>query len=199
MRPTHRSLFTKLSIAGGVLALVAAATTLAPAPATVAVVDLARIFNGLDAFTAFQDAKVKMTEEAQADAAAQRAQIEDLQADLEDFPEGSDRHREALLALQLAAIEFEASLTFRERQMQRFDSESIRNLYESIREGVATFAEARGYDMVIVDDGAEPIPADTADPIAMISSRRVLFAKDAMDVTEAVIEVMNAAAKDSGG
>lgn len=199
MRIMNKRMFASAGLVAAVLALVAAAASLAPAPSTVAVVDLGRIFNSLNAWTAFQEAKVEMAKEAQEEAMAQRERIEELQADLEDFPEASERHRSALLALQLAAIEFEASLTFRERQLQRFESKSIRNLYESIRLGAAKFAEDNGYDMVIVDDGVDAIPEDAPDPIAMISSRRVLFARDRLDVTDALIAAMNAAYRSGSG
>jgi Skp family chaperone for outer membrane proteins len=199
MRIMNKRMFASAGVIAGVLALVAAAASLAPVPSTVAVVDLGRVFNSLNAWTAFQEAKVAMAQDAQKDALAQRERIEELQADLEDFPEASERHRSALLALQLAAIEFEASLTFRERQLQRFDSKSIRNLYESIRAGAAKFAESNGYDMVIVDDGVDAIPEDAPDPIAMISSRRVLFARDRLDITDALVAAMNAAFRSGSG
>ena len=199
MRIMNKRMLASAGFTAGVLALAAAAASLAPAPSTVAVVDLGRVFNSLNAWTAFQEAKVAMAQDAQEDALAQRERIEELQADLEDFPEASERHRSALLALQLAAIEFEASLTFRDLQLQRFESKSIRNLYESIRAGAAKFAEDNGYDMVIVDDGVDAIPEDAPDPIAMISSRRVLFARDRLDVTDALIAAMNAAYRSGSG
>ncbi|MCH2138895.1 MAG: OmpH family outer membrane protein [Phycisphaerales bacterium] len=180
-----------LLITASVVGMLAAASSLAPNPSAVAVVDLGKVFSGLNAWQALQDTKTQMAEAAQQDAAAQRSRIEELQADLEDFPESSDRHRDALRALQLAAIEFEANLTYRESQMSRFESRAIRDLYESIREAAAEYATANGFDMVLVDDGVTPIPEDAQDPIAMISSRRVLFASSGMDITDGLIAAMN--------
>ncbi len=74
----------------------------------------------------------------------------------------------------------------------------MRDLYESIRDAAVTFAKANGYDMVLVDDGVDPIPEDSTDPIAMISSRRVLFAAESMDVTEALIKAMNDSHRSGG-
>lgn len=180
-----------LFLIAGVVSLAAAAGSLAPSPTVVGVVDLGAVFNGLDAWTDFQDRKIALAEQAQADAAARRESIEELQADLEDYPESSDRHRSALRDLQLAAIEFEASLQLAERKLQQFESRRIRELYESIRIAAGEFAQAEGYDLVLVDDGVDPIPEDTADPIAMISSRRVLHAAEDMNITSRLIEAMN--------
>ncbi len=176
----------------GIIALGATAARLAPTPSTVAVVDLGTVFNSLDAWTAFQDQKVTKAEVAQSDAAVRRAAIEELQADLEDYPESSERHLHALRDVQLAAIEYEASLQMAEQRLLQFESRSIRVLYESIRVGSEAFAKANGYDLVLVDDGVDPIPEDSKDPIALISSRRVLYAGKTLDVTAALIADMNA-------
>ena len=180
------------AIVVGVISLAAAAGRLAPSPSTVGVVDLGTVFNGLDAWTVFQDEKVARAEVAQADAATRRRAIEELQADLDDYPRSSDRHASALRDLQLAAIEYEASLQLAERRLLQFETRNIRELYESIRAGAATYAKANGYDLVLVDDGVDPIPEDSTDPIAMISSRRVLYAGDSLDLTIALISDMNA-------
>jgi len=187
-----RRTFRNTVLVAGVIALAAAAGRLAPSPSTVAVVDLGTVFNGLDSWTAFQDEKVARAEAAQADAATRRSAIEELQADLEDYPESSERHASALRDLQLAAIEYEASLQLAERRLVQFDTRNIRDLYESIRVGAGTFAKANGYDLVLVDDGVDSIPEDSTDPIAMISSRRVLYAGESLDVTVALINDMNA-------
>ena len=180
------------AIVVGVISLAAAAGRLAPSPSTVGVVDLGTVFNGLDAWTVLQDEKVARAEVAQADAATRRRAIEELQADLDDYPRSSDRHASALRDLQLAAIEYEASRQLAERRLLQFETRNIRELYESIRAGAATYAKANGYDLVLVDDGVDPIPEDSADPIAMISSRRVLYAGDSLDLTIALISDMNA-------
>jgi Skp family chaperone for outer membrane proteins len=186
-----RRRFRNAALVAGVIGLAAAAGRLAPSPTTVAVVDLGTVFNGLDAWTAFQDQKVSRAEAAQADAGRRRSAIEELQADLEDYPESSDRHESALRDLQLAAIEYEASLKMAERRLTQFETRAIRNLYESIRSGAEAFGNANGYDLVLVDDGVDSIPEDSTDPIAMISSRRVLFAGKTLDITEALIGAMN--------
>lgn len=180
------------ALVAGVIALGATAARLAPTPSTVAVVDLGTVFNSLDAWTVFQDQKVAKAEVAQADATTRRAAIEELQADLEDYPETSERHASALRDVQLAAIEYEASLQMAERRLLQFESRSIRDLYESIRVGSAAFAKSNGYDLVLVDDGVDQIPEDSTDPIALISSRRVLYAGETLDVTVALIADMNA-------
>ena len=180
------------ALVAGVIALGATAARLAPTPSTVAVVDLGTVFNSLDAWTVFQDQKVAKAEVAQADATTRRAAIEELQADLEDYPEASERHASALRDVQLAAIEYEASLQMAERRLLQFESRSIRDLYESIRVGSAAFAKSNGYDLVLVDDGVDQIPEDSTDPIALISSRRVLYAGETLDVTVALIADMNA-------
>ena len=50
-----------------------------------------------------------------------------------------------------------------------------------------------------MDDGVDAIPEDAPDPIAMISSRRVLFARDRLDITDALVAAMNAAFRSGSG
>ena len=199
MRTTNRRLLLIVGTVTVVLGLAAAAQRLAPTPSTVAVVDLGKVFNNLESWTVYQDEKIQMAEAAQAETARQRSDIEDLQADLEDFPESSERHRDALRALQLAAIEFEANLQFREERLQRFESRRIRDIYEAIRTSAAEFAKSNGYSMVLVDDGVEQIPENAKDPISMISSRRVLYAEQTMDISDALTEAMNVKHRAGGG
>ncbi len=59
-------------------------------------------------------------------------------------------------------------------------------------------ADERGLDLILVDDSVVPIPPDSQDILSQISSRRVLFARDQMDITNALIAEMNAAYRAGG-
>ena len=53
-------------------------------------------------------------------------------------------------------------------------------------------ANEQGLDLILVDDSVVPIPEDSKDILSQISSRRVLFAREQLDVTESLISKMNA-------
>jgi hypothetical protein len=62
----------------------------------------------------------------------------------------------------------------------------------NIRESAAKLAEQNGWDYVVVNDAAITLPeGDNVDIGLEISSRRILYANDALDVTDQLISYMN--------
>ena len=67
-----------------------------------------------------------------------------------------------------------------------------------IKDAANTMADERGLDLILVDDSVVPIPEDAQDILAQISSRRVLFAREQLDITNALIAEMNTAYQAGG-
>ena len=77
---------------------------------------------------------------------------------------------------------------------------SMRGLYVRVREAAATVAKESNIDYVIINDSIPPIePAGFAATRQQLAMRRMLFANNEMDITDAVIAKANTEFKSRGG
>jgi len=162
-------------------------------PAVVATVDLERVFNRIDER---QEADTELTELAndlQKNIDAKVRRINALEEELEVYEQGSDKHQETLEELSLLSLEYQADVEW-SRQMIEFQrAVNLRRIYSSIREFMETEANERGIDIVFVDDTVVELPpGDEEETTRQISARRMLYTNPAIDITDEVIQRMNA-------
>lgn len=70
----------------------------------------------------------------------------------------------------------------------------MREMYEKILVAAEQFAQSNGFDMIVVDDRSFPLAdmqSSTNDHIAKIQARRVLYAREHLDVTDQLMVLMN--------
>ena len=161
-------------------------------PSVVATVDLERTFNGLEEWSKAQASEGTLSERIQEDLDTRQGEIEMLEADLEDYPEGSSKYDDAMKKLRMAALEYQGYIQFQKLKQERRNQDTIFDLYEKIKASAASLADEQGYDIILVNDSVVEIPEQTENVIQEISSRRVLFARVQMDITDQLIEAMNA-------
>jgi len=160
-------------------------------PTVVGTVDLEGTFNGLEEWSQVQVSLTKRGDQMQDEIKRRQGELESLEADLEDYPQGSAKFKEAMKRYQMAAIELQGYVQFQQRKHQRFNDETIFDLYDKIKLAARTLADEHGYDIILVNDSVVEIPENSENILAQISSRRVLFARQQMDVTDQLIESMN--------
>lgn len=160
-------------------------------PTVVGTVDLEATFNGLEEWDQLQVSLNQRAERMQEELQRRQDELESLEADLEDYPQGSDKFKQAMKKFQMAAIELRGYVEFQQLKQRRFNDETIFDLYDKIKASAKKFADEQGYDIILVNDSVVEIPENTDNILAQISSRRVLFAREQMDVTDQLIEVMN--------
>ena len=164
----------------------------------VAVVNLEKTFNGLEQWVAVEGTLMDMGGKLEDEAERRREVVEGLQADTEDYPIGSEKYKEAERRFEMAALEFQAYVAMHQGRRMEYNDTQIRSIYEKIKDAASKMADERGLDLILVDDSVVPIPPDSQDILSQISSRRVLFARDQMDITNALIAEMNAAYRAGG-
>ncbi len=167
---------------------------LAPAtPAVLVSVDFERVFSSLEE-RVFEESKVQafvvgMSEDIE----SRRQHIESYEQEFELYEPGSDKWQELLQEQQLEVLEYQAQVEYRKIRATREESKGMRRIYEHIREAAATLSKENGWDYVFVNDAAFALPeGDNVDMGAQISSRRMLYANPTLDVTDVLIEYMNA-------
>ncbi|MDG2200929.1 MAG: OmpH family outer membrane protein [Phycisphaerales bacterium] len=160
-------------------------------PTVVGTVDLEATFNGLEEWSQVQVSLTQRADQMQEEITRRQDELESLETDLEDYPQGSAKFKEAMKRYQMAAIELQGYVQFQQRKHQRFNDQTIFALYDKIKLAARTLADEQGYDIILVDDSVVEIPENSENILAQISSRRVLFAREQMNVTDQLIESMN--------
>ena len=160
-------------------------------PTVVGTVDLEGTFNGLQEWDQLQVSLSQRADGMQEELNRRQEELEGLEADLEDYPESSDKFKQAMKRYQMAAIELQGYVQFQQQKQKRYNDDKIFELYDKIKASAKALADEQGYDIILVDDSIVAIPENSENILAQISSRRVLFARGEMDVTDRLIEVMN--------
>jgi Skp family chaperone for outer membrane proteins len=167
---------------------------LPPPPTAIGVVDLARLFDGLDE-AAEWDVRIKELEaKAMDEGRAKKSALEASVKEVEAMAAGADKEAR-MDALRLARLQAEQWSQLKELEVDRERSLKWQAIYRSVREGAKKLAETEGYGLIFVDDSRIEITTQrgqNAPPLetqvkGQIASLRVLYAGKMVDVTEKLV------------
>jgi Skp family chaperone for outer membrane proteins len=163
-------------------------------PAVLVSVDFERVFLSLEE-RAFELANNQaILDKMDEDLAARRRHIDSYEIEFELYQPGSPKYKELEQDRQLELIEWEAQSEYRALRASSGMSKSLRTVYKHIRAATAELAKQNGWDYVFVNETVVELPVgDNIDMGAVISARRMLYANSEMDVSDQLIEFMNAA------
>jgi Skp family chaperone for outer membrane proteins len=164
-------------------------------PTRIAVVDIGRLMNSLEELKARNEA-VQIRGAALADRLKQlESQIKDIEAELKDMiPRDDVKRRGEKLAEQ---FELRATLEARAKAYQQLinleNGDILMDLYTKVQEAAGNFARREGFDMIFLDDRAIRLPrAGTNEEYNdIIQRKRIIYANDSLDITEALLTQMN--------
>jgi len=141
----------------------------------------------------FEESKVQaIIEDMNAEIEQRRQEITEYEQEFELYESGSPKWQELLQDQQLKVLEYQAQVEYSKSRQARELSKGTRRVYMNIRESASKLAEQNGWDYVVVNDAAITLPeGDNVDIGLEISSRRILYANDALDVTDQLISYMN--------
>lgn len=162
-----------------------------PKGATIAVVDLEKLINGLDEKKAKADQFQKAYEVKRGELEALKVKIEEKQTALNTMPPGPARGKAAEdLRDMVIRGEMEAQLANRKLDGQQADL--FHELYTKVDESVQQIAMQNGYHMVLVSDESAKVPKGNSETVLRgITLKRMLYVEDSLDITEDVIKYMN--------
>ena len=166
---------------------------LVPSNPTVTVtINFEKLFASLEE-RVFEESKVQaIIEDMNAEIEQRRQEITEYEQEFELYEAGSPKWQELLQDQQLKVLEYQAQVEYSKSRKARELSKGTRRVYMNIRESAAKLAGQNGWDYVVVNDAAITLPeADNVDIGLEISSRRILYANDALDVTDLLISYMN--------
>jgi len=165
------------------------------APTVVGVVDLEKLMNGLEELSARNSELNVRKERLQGQLNDTKRQIEAIENDLKNnIAETDVKARTEKLAQK---FELEATYEARGKAYQRLidleNGDVILDLYSKARGSIEQFASRNGIDLVLLDDRSIGLPrrASVKEINSVIESKRVLYANNAIDITDRILSIMN--------
>ncbi len=162
-------------------------------PAILVSVDISRVLLSLEE-RAWEEANAQaFMDKIEEDKEARRRHIDDYGEEFELYAPGTDKWNELMQEQQLELFEYESLNDYGILMKARYESRGMRKVYNHIKEAITTLSQQNGWDYVFVNETTVAIPeGDMVDMSAVIGSRRMLYANPEMDVTDTLIEFMNA-------
>ena len=172
-----------------------AAAVVAPTPANVGLVDLAKLMNNLQELKDRNDLTMGKGKQLQDKLGEISTQLKAIDAELKDVIPKDDKARR----IEKVAQKFELEATFeaRGKSYQRIidldHGDILNDLYPKAIAAIDAFAKKEGFDLVLLDDRPIQMPetGSVKDYNDVIQRKRVLFAREGMDITDQLITVMN--------
>ena len=165
----------------------------ASTPAVLVSIDISRVLLSLEERAWEESRSQAVIDKIEVDKEARRRHIDDYSEEFELYKTGSDKWNELMQEQQLELFEYESLNDYGILIKAREESKGMRTVYTHVREAIVTLATQNGWDYVFVNETVLQLPqGDTVDMSAVIGSRRMLYANPEMDVTDTLIEYMNA-------
>jgi len=159
---------------------------------TIATISIAEVINGLEeiqqrqnelrGFISERDAKIRKIEQ----------EFESTKSEFDILPDGAEKRN---LAEQLERLRVQRELEEKLAGVlvDRRRGEIFAELFDKIDASVRELAEGRGYTLVLTNDDESGMPSAPTEQQARaaIYGRRVMYADDAVDITDELVEKMN--------
>ena len=158
----------------------------------VAVVDLAKLLEGLEERTYLESELNKEIDSRQKELDAIVKQIERMREDIKTLPEGDSRTVQQIRNLRIKEVEARALNQFVQEQLSLEKGQMLANLYNKIQTAAGKIVARDGWDVILIDDSGLALPemAQEAQMLQLILNRRVL-ASGGVNITAEVQTLMN--------
>jgi len=177
-------------VAAGVV-LIAAVHVLDPP--VIGTVNLERVFNDIQARNQAEDdlqAEIKIFETRQQ---ALRAAAKRHTEDLDMLVPGTDKYDAVQKQQMQSALDYRAMAEFIQYKLDATRATARRKLFDEIIDAASEYAEANGIDFLITNDSKLSIQEGTDIQIVQqLALRRMIYANDAYDITDELIDWINA-------
>ena len=163
-------------------------------PAVVAFIDLERVFNSLDSRKSSEAAMMELARDMEQKTTTMREELELLQAELESLEPGSTAMSDMNDSVVSVAGRLRAYQKYASILLEREQAKDLRETYERIKESAAAYSREQGIDVVLLNDMVVDMEnSDSAGTLNQISSRRIIYAGQELDITDELIAMMNSA------
>ncbi len=169
-----------------------AAGALQAKPTATAVVDIEAVFNQLKEKNAIEANLRSQGDSLQSEERAMKEKIGKLQESMKLLAPGGPGYPQKQEELEKAVLEFQVWGQYQQQKQQRERALQIENLYNKTIKTIGEIATEQGYDLVVFKEPKPQFEGNNLQQImAQLSLRKVLWAKDSIEITNAVTTRMN--------
>jgi len=171
-----------------------------PKGATIAVVDLEKLINGLDEKSAKGAEFKKAYDIKQKELDALKQQIDEKQTALTAMAAASPQRSKAVEDLREMVFRAEVEAQLSNRKLDGQQADLFRDLYLKVNTAIQELSVQNGYHMVLVSDESVTVPKGNSETVLRaITMKRMLFIHKDLDITEEVVKHMNNTFAAAGG
>lgn len=167
----------------------------APAPINVGLVDLALLMNNLQELKDRNDQTMGKGKSLEGRLEEVKTQMKTIETELKEvIPETDTKLRLEKVAQQFELqATYEARLKAYQRIIDLDHGDILNDVYPKVVDAIKRFASKEGLDVIMVDDRPIPLPRNgtVKDYNEIIQRKRILFARDGLDLTEQLTTMMN--------
>lgn len=169
-------------------------------PAVIACVDLDKAFSQLEQLKDADARRERIKSEMDRKIEDLKGELQGLSEELESFKPGSATYLEAERKAIARSGDLQALQAFSELRREREVAEATREAYLAIRRACGELANEMKIDVVLIDDSIPPIfAADLQTTRNQINGRRVLYTNPQLDISDLVVERLNAGFRKAQG
>lgn len=162
-------------------------------PTAVACIDIDSVLSQLDERAKFEESLVSLAATLENEVNALKASAESMQGDLDVYEPGTDEFKAIRRQVDMSNASWRLQAELANRTIMEERSDLQRNLYVKIMDGARAYAQAEGWDIVLVNDSGEEVPRGlTSEQFsAFISTRSVAYHANTVDISDAVATALN--------
>jgi outer membrane protein len=172
-------------------------------PHKVALIDMAYVFKNYEKFSMLREdlkAEIQVSEE---EAKSKAMALQEMQAKLKTFAEGSDEFNAAEKQFAASSADFEAFRRAAQRDFLKKESQIYHTVYMDVADAVAKYAKYYKYNLVLRFN-REELDTENAQKLIEGMNRQVVYHETENDITMSVTDYLNkkftsTAAKPAGG
>lgn len=116
-----------------------------------------------------------------------------LRNEYENLPPGTEERQQKAAEIERALQEFQQTRVDLEEQIARQHDKSVRGLFGKLNRIVAAYAQQNGVQLVLKKQDVDLAEPETVEQSLQIATTEVLYADPALDISDAVVEALNAA------
>lgn len=162
-------------------------------PSSVAVVDLAKLLEGLEERNFLENELNQQIASRQAELDIIVKDIERMRNDIKALKEDDDRTMQKIRDLRIKEVEARALNQFVQEQLSLEKGQMLANLYNKVQAAAGKVVTRDNWDIILIDDSGLALPemAQEAQMLQLILNRRVLASSTGVNITAEVQTLMN--------
>ncbi len=120
-------------------------------------------------------------------------EITRLRSEMELYDEADDKYAEIDSAIKVKSLELRLYSQRQQERLGQMETTLFRDGFIRGRQMLAAYAQAQGFDMVLLLSPRDPVSGSMREFSAELATHVVLYVRDGMDITEAFIAHVNEA------